>query len=224
MNMLARISAPEALLERPDAAKAPARVEMVLVEPAAPLPAPAIGWRRQAAPSPEAAAFTLLHREERLAILLSRRASRLAALSGTWLSAVDALLPAASPAAAAARDEAGRRAALRRYAILYRLDRGGIAVAEEARLAAAGFSEAQAETIRALVEHFDISWAPPAKAWKRVAILAAIAAGGTFLLDRWLGRGVGDPAVAWLLSIVIACGIASFLSVTAHPRGGQRYR
>ena len=223
MNMLARI--PETLLEREP------KVHLVLLDtpPPAAAPAPAepkpAVYRPARAPSAaEEAAFALLDREERLEILLSRGTGRLRVLAGSWVASLDRILPAPSPDGALARERAARFAALRRYAVLHRLERGGLAFEEEARLIHAGYTEAQAEVIRALVERFDDGWTRPNAAWRRVAGWFAIACGGGWLLDRWLAAGVDDPYVALLLAIVITAGMVSFLAVSAHPAGRRGRR
>ena len=179
---------------------------------------------RQDARALSGAEVELLDREERVAILLSRRSSRLAALSGSWLAALDRKLPALSPQSAEARSRQAALAALRRFAILYRLDRGGLAFEEEDRLARAGYSDAQAEVVRALVERFNQDWSPPAAPWKRTAIWVGLGIAGVFGLDRWLDAGIDDPYVALILSIVMVSAITSFVSVSAHPAGGPGAR
>jgi hypothetical protein len=178
-------------------------------------------------PAPaEAAALSLLDREERILILLSRTRSRLSGLAGSWAAAAERYLPAPSAESAEARSRKARLAALGRYAILYRLDLGGLAFDEDERLARAGYSEAQAEAVRTLVRRFDLGWSPPRGGWGKSAAFLALASGGTFLLERWLATGVDDTLLAWLLALVLATAAASFLAVIAHPveTGGRQYR
>src|SRR4051794_33262709 len=110
MNMMSPIEVPQAKLERR--------------ETAATIEAKAIAADRAA---------SSLDREERVAILLSRRSSRLAALAGSW-----GRIPAAQRPEAGFGPSRSKLAALRRFAILYRLDGGGLAFEEEERLARFG--------------------------------------------------------------------------------------
>jgi hypothetical protein len=219
MNMLARISAAPVLERAPDAASA----RLLDLRPhlhasaTSHLASPSLG-------SEEAAALALLDREERVLILLSRGGSRLAALAGSWAAAAESRLPALSAEAAEAQARQSRLAALRRYAILYRLDRSGLAFEEDERLDRAGYSEAQAEAVRFLVEQLDRSWSRPRGRWGKSLAFAALAIAGTFGLYRWLEQAVDDRLLSLLLAIVIATAIASFLSVTAHPAGAARTR
>jgi hypothetical protein len=218
MNLLARIESAPRDLPMP----LPAGEPCLLRFP----PQPArVAEAQASAPTPaEAAALSLLDREERILILLSRTRSRLSGLAGSWAAAAERHLPAPSAESAEARSRKARLAALVRYAILYRLDRGGLAFEEDERLARAGYSDAQAEAVRALVHRFDLGWSPTRGGWGKSAGFLALAAGGTFLLQRWFAAGVDDSLLAWLLAIVLATATASIIAVTAHPGGPGGYR
>ena len=219
MNMLARFSAsaqlervPEDLLDLRRAAAGPAAGI-----------APVYGTRPVALGSPEEeAAYTLLGRDERVLVLLSRDGSRLSALAGSWAASAESFLPALSAESQEARERQARLAVLRRFAILYRLDRSGLAFEEERRMAAAGYSDAQLAAVRFLVEHFDRGKLRPGSRWTRSLAFLGLAGVGAWALQSRIGPAIDDTLLAWLLSILAATAIASFLSVTAHPREGRR--
>jgi hypothetical protein len=208
MNMLVRIPTPAAIVREPQSS-------FVRVRADASEAADTFASRE------EAQAFTLLTRDERILILLSRTRSRLSALAVSGVSAIEALLPVLSPEAAAARKQAARLTALARFAILYRLDRSGLDFAEDARIARAGYSDVQVEAVRFLVGHFDRDWSPPRARWGKSAAFLALAGGGAWLTQLWIGAAIGDPLLAWLLAILAATASASFVAVTAHPSGSR---
>ena len=219
MNMLARFSG-SALLERE-----PQDLLDLRRAPAGPVAetAPAFATRPFAFKSPEEeAAYTLLARDERVLVLLSRDGSRLSAHAGSWAASAESFLPALSAESQEARERQARLAALRRFAILFRLDRSGLAFEEEKRMAAAGYSDAQLAAIRFLVERFDRGELRPGSRWTRSLAFLGLAGAGAWALQSRIGPAIDDALLAWLLSLLAATAIASFLSVTAHPREGRR--
>ena len=84
-------------------------------------------------------------------------------------------------------------------------------------MAAAGYSDAQLAAVRFLVEHFDRGELRGGARWTRSLAFLGLAGVGA-----WIGPAIDDTLLAWLLSILAATAIASFLSVTAHPREGRR--
>ena len=219
MNMLARFSG-SALLERE-----PQDLLDLRRAPAGPVAetAPAFATRPFAFKSPEEeAAYTLLARDERVLVLLSRDGSRLSAHAGSWAASAESFLPALSAESQEARERQARLAALRRFAILFRLDRSGLAFEEEKRMGAAGYSDAQLAAIRFLVERFDRGELRPGSRWTRSLAFLGLAGVGAWALQSRIGPAIDDALLAWLLSLLAATAIASFLSVTAHPREGRR--
>jgi hypothetical protein len=229
MNMLTRISASDLLEREPVDLPEMAAVEPIAadapVQPAArprnarrPLPQRTIAY---VSPEEEAA-LTLLSREERILVLISRGSSRLAMLAASWAGGVERRLPASDEEQAVARAERTRHNALRRFAILYRLEGSGIAFEEEARMQAAGYSDAQIDAVRFLVSRFDRSWSPPRARWSKSLAFLALTIAGAWLLESWIGPAIDDTLLAWMLSIIAATATASFMAVTAHPAGASR--
>lgn len=120
-----------------------------------------------------------------------------------------------------------RLEALRRYAVLHRLQGPRLPLEEAARLRHTGVSDRQAAAVRAIVDAFHAP-SHPARGGRSALVAAAplLAIGGigallVILLDRWLTAQLDDPLGALLLSILMTTGFASFLSVAGHPRGGR---
>jgi hypothetical protein len=114
-----------------------------------------------------------------------------------------------------------RLEALRRYAILYRLEGAKLSEGEEARLLGLGYSATQAATVRAMVDAMDFR-APRKRGWPTGLVLLAILASAIILLDTWLARQVDDPLSALVVTIALVTGVASMLAVSAHPRARIR--
>ncbi|HEX4739170.1 MAG TPA: hypothetical protein VH331_16590 [Allosphingosinicella sp.] len=112
-----------------------------------------------------------------------------------------------------------RLEALRRYALLYRIEGAALKLEEDARLRGAGFSDRQAEAARALVD----AHAPHRRERMRGegrlvgAALLAIAAAAILFIDRWLARQVDDRLGALLITILLVTWIVSIAAVTSHP-------
>jgi hypothetical protein len=154
-----------------------------------------------------------LDRTERSAVLLSRddgRASLAGNRAGAWLGR---LISGSHPSARLSGD---RLEALRRYAILYRLEGAKLPAGEEARLLGLGYSGAQAASVRAMVDAMDLR--PRRKrGWLTGLVLLAVAASAVTLLDAWLARQVDDPLSALVVTIALVTGVVSMLAVSAHP-------
>ena len=123
-----------------------------------------------------------------------------------------------------------RLEALRRYAILHRLQGTRLSDEEAARLRGTGFSDRQAAAVRAIVDSFHAPSRPAgAERPARTAMAALLAMGAigavlVILLDRWLSTQLDDPLGALIISILVTTGFVSFLSVAGHPHGGRRPR
>jgi hypothetical protein len=159
-----------------------------------------------------------LDRTERSAVLLSlgdRRNSLGGDRPKNWLGR---LVSGARPSA---RLSGERLEALRRYAILYRLDGAKLPAGEEARLLGLGYSRVQAASVRAMVDAKD-SRVPRKRRWPTGLVLLAAIGAAIALLDSWLARQVDDPLSALVVTIALVTGIASMLAVSAHPRARGR--
>ena len=93
-----------------------------------------------------------------------------------------------------------RLEALRRYAVLHRLQGSSLSREEDARLTGTGFTDRQAEAVRAIVDAFQDPSRPAragGSARAATAALFAVSAVGAalvLLLDRWLTRAARRPA------------------------------
>ncbi len=112
-----------------------------------------------------------------------------------------------------------RLEALRRYALLYRLEGAALPLEEDRRLREAGFADRQAEAARALVDAR--ARRPEARAGAGakgiMAALVAIGAAASFLTDRWLAHQVDDPLAAHVVTIMLVTWLVSITAVTGHP-------
>ena len=165
---------------------------------------------------PAAASSGALGEAEKAALLASfadGRASLAAAGLGRRVGrAIFGLRPPVRLAAA-------RLEALRRYALLYRLEGAALPLDEDMRLREAGFSDRQAEAARALVD----AQSPhrrerPGKGGAMIpAALLAAGAALAFLIDRWLAHQVDDPLAAHVVTILLVTSLVSIIAVTGHP-------
>ena len=114
---------------------------------------------------------------------------------------------------------AARLEALRRYALLYRLEGAALPLEEDKRLREAGFSDRQADAARALVD----AQSPrrSARPWLSGATIGAalLAAGAAlaFMIDRWLAQQVDDRLAAHVMTILLVTWIVSIVAITGHP-------
>ncbi|HEY0313256.1 MAG TPA: hypothetical protein VGC56_12265 [Allosphingosinicella sp.] len=172
------------------------------------VPAPELAPRRLGRPERDAIALALS--EGRTALLLGR-VSRL--LGRLWLGMND------EPVFAAERIEA-----IRRYAVRYRLEGGGLALAEDDRLRAAGVDEVDAAELRALVDGHAAD-APKRRPGRLAAqllgalLIAAIPMLGAAILYLWLAGQVEDRLSALVVSIILVVAIVSPAALAGHPSG-----
>ena len=140
-----------------------------------------------------------------LASFVDGRASLAAA--AVRLPAVRALFDLRPPA----RLAAARLEALRRYAVLYRLEGAALPLDEDSRLREARFSDRQAEAARALVDARSPYNAARARAGGATIAAALLAAGAvaTLLIDRWLARQVDDSLSAHIMTILMVTWLVS---------------
>jgi uncharacterized protein (DUF2147 family) len=189
----------------------------VAVRPAIPMP------DRPLRPAPEAVSATAeLSRDEWTAVLLSAHDGRRSLLVGRTRGRLGRFFLGERRSA---QLTSTRLEALRRYAVLYRLQGAGLAWEEDARLRAAGFSDRQAEAVRAIVDSFGGPKRADGAAWGATATLlavTAISATPVLLVDRWLAAQLDDQLGALMLSILMTTGFVSFLCVAGHPHGGNR--
>jgi hypothetical protein len=171
-------------------------------------PAPELAPRRLGRPERDAIALAL--REGRTALLLGRVARVFGRL---WLGMND------EPVFAAERIEA-----IRRYAVRYRLEGDGVALAEDDSLRAAGVDELESAELRAIVD------ARPAKTPARprrhlvpqllgALLLSAIPMLGAAILYSWFSGEVEDRLSALVVSIVLVVALASPVALAVHPSG-----
>jgi hypothetical protein len=173
-----------------------------------------------AAPAPELAPRRL-GRPERDAIALALSAGRTALLLGRlsrvfgrlWLGMND------EPVFAAKRIEA-----IRRYAIRYRLEGGGLALAEDDRLRDAGLDALEATELRAIVDAHAAQKpkrrpGPVAGQLLGALLLAAVPLMGGAILYSWLAGQVEDRLSALVVSIVMVVAFVSPVALAGHPSG-----
>jgi hypothetical protein len=171
-------------------------------------PAPELAPRRLGRPERDAIALALS--EGRMALLLGRVARVFGRL---WLGMNE------EPVFAAERIES-----IRRYAVRYRLEGGGLALAEDERLRAAGLDALEAAELRAIVDA-DAAEAPNRRSRHLAArllgalLLAAFPMLGAGMLYSWLAGEVEDRLSALVLSIVLVVALVSPVAVAAHPSG-----
>ncbi|MEA3001664.1 MAG: hypothetical protein QOH81_452 [Sphingomonadales bacterium] len=215
MNMIATLAPDTA---RP-AAAVPADLALAYLRAA---PAAAEPPSASAAPSPETDAISetaALTREEWTSVLLSVRDDRrsLRAVRARGRLGRFFFGNRRSPHLTSERLEA-----LRRYAVLHRLDGGRLSAEEDQRLRRAGFSELQAGAVRAIVETFEAPARAAGAARSGRGVTAALLALSALLvtfIDRWLARQLDDSLGALLLSILMTISLVSFLSIAGHPHG-----
>jgi len=171
-------------------------------------PAPELAPRRLGRPERDAIALALS--EGRTALLLGRVARVFGRL---WLGMND------EPVFAAERIEA-----IRRYAVRYRLEGGGLALAEDDRLRAAGLDEIEAAELRAIVDTH-ASEAPKRRPGRLIGqllgalLIAAIPMLGAAILYSWLADQVEDRLSALVVSIVLVVALVSPVALAGHPSG-----
>ena len=164
----------------------------------------------------QAAAVTSpLSGEEQRAVLASLadgRASIGAASFGRFARGFFGLRPAAALAGE-------RLEALRRYALLYRLEGAALTLDEDTRLRGAGFSDRQTEAARALVDAHASHRRERARGGGRLMAVAllAVAAAAIVLIDEWLARQVDDRLGALMITIMLVTWIVSIAAITSHP-------
>ncbi|MDB5691034.1 MAG: hypothetical protein JWO81_97 [Alphaproteobacteria bacterium] len=111
--------------------------------------------------------------------------------------------------------------ALRRYALLYRLEGAGLSFAEDKMLLRAGLSERDLAAVRAIVDAAAIAFRTPTRRRLRSVLtgglLLSAALLSAWLLDAWLARQVDDGLSALMVAIMMVTGIVSMLAVSAHP-------
>ena len=158
--------------------------------------------------------------EEQGAVLASLGDGR----ASIGMSAFDRIVRAFFGLRPAAPLAGARLEALRRYALLYRLRGAPLPPAEQARLRGAGFCERQAEAARALVDaHATLRRTRPRGGGRLVgALLFALAAAATLLIDQWLARQVDDGPSALIITIMLVTWIVSIAAITSHPHIGRR--
>jgi hypothetical protein len=146
------------------------------------------------------------------ASLTDGRASIAAGAFGRMVRAFFGLRPAAAFAGE-------RLEALRRYALLYRLEGAALKLDEDARLRGTGFSERQAEAARTLVDAHAPYRRERTRAGGRLvgAALLVLAAAAILFIDQWLARQVDDRLGALLITIMLVTWIVSIAAVTGHP-------
>ena len=171
-------------------------------------PAPELAPRRLGRPERDAIALAL--NEGRTALLLGRVARVFGRL---WLGLND------EPVFAAERIEA-----IRRYAVRYRLEGSGLALAEDDRLRAAGVDEIEAAELRAIVDaHAAVrTTRRPGRLLGQLLgglLLAAIPVMGATILYSWLATQAEDRLSALVVSIVLVVAIVSPVALAGHPSG-----
>jgi hypothetical protein len=171
-------------------------------------PAPELAPRRLGRPERDAIALAL--NEGRTALLLGRVARVFGRL---WLGMND------EPVFAAERIEA-----IRRYAVRYRLEGGGLALAEDDRLRAAGVDELEAAELRATVDASAAETPKPrpgrlAGQLLGALLIAAIPMLGAAILYSWLAGQVEDRLSALVVSIVLVVALVSPVALAGHPSG-----
>jgi hypothetical protein len=199
MNMIAKIAAPATLADRP-------------------------ALQPSAARDPVAAndATASLSPADRIAILVSRTDGRGSLAATSVRTLIGGLFGFRRRLHLAGE----RLEALRRYAILYRLEGAGLSLAEDDRLMRAGVSARQARSVRALVDAMEN--APPAATRGRArsvlngALLLAAAGTSVTLIDLWLARQVDDALSALMVTIMFVTGVVSMLAVSAQPGPPRR--
>lgn len=153
--------------------------------------------------------------QERAAVLVSLRDSRASATRSRPRSRLMRILFGQGRRASLAD---GRLEALRRYAILYRLEGTALSGEEDARLLVAGISERAVAAARALVDaHYMPVRKGPRVPWTLAAIIGLAGLGAAFLY-RWLAAQFADPAGALIVTILLATWAVSFAAVTGHPQ------
>jgi hypothetical protein len=172
------------------------------------VPAPELAPRRLGRPERDAIALALS--EGRTALLLGRVARVFGRL---WLGMND------EPVFAAERIEA-----IRRYAVRYRLEGGGLALGEDDRLRAAGVDEIEAAELRAIVDAHAAE--KPARRSGHLLgqllaalLLAAVPMMGAAILYSWLASQVEDRLSALVVSIVLVVALVSPVALAGHPSG-----
>jgi hypothetical protein len=150
---------------------------------------------------------------ERQAVLVSRNDDLRSLRSSGRGDRVKALVFGARPARRLADD---RLEAIRRYALLYRINNGELARAEVAAAQAAGLSAAKLAIIRLMVDR----WRAPAAGRRPTAYAApAILLLATALpLQAWLSEETGDGLIALILVLVALITAVALLSTKGSRR------
>jgi hypothetical protein len=155
-----------------------------------------------------------LDRAEQAAILLSQSDGR-RSLGGHRASAWLGRLVSGAPRST--RLGGDRLEALRRYAILYRLEGARLSPDEDRSLLRHGYSARQTVSIRFMVDSMDAP-SPRRRGSAGGLILLASVAAAIYLLDAWLARQVDDPLSALVVTIALVTGLVSMVAVSAHPK------
>jgi hypothetical protein len=154
--------------------------------------------------------------QERAAVLVSLRDSRASAARSRRRSRFMRIVFGQRRRISLADD---RLEALRRYAILYRLEGAALSREEEERLLGAGLSDRHATAARALVDaHYMPVRDRPRVPWTLAAMVGLAGLGATFLY-RWLAAQFADSAGALIVTIMLAAWVVSFAAITGHPQG-----
>jgi hypothetical protein len=193
MNMITAVARPLSAAERP------------------PLPPPQFPTADTAAASGDALSKT--EQATLLASLADDRASVATTTSGRPLVRVLFGFPPPVRLAGA------RLEALRRYAVLYRLEGAALPPEEDSRLRKAGFSDRQVEAARGLIDARFQYEAAGTRAGGKTITAALLATGATaaFLIDRWLAHQVDDTLSAHIMTIMLVTWLVSMGAITSHP-------
>ncbi|HEX4737074.1 MAG TPA: hypothetical protein VH331_05895 [Allosphingosinicella sp.] len=158
----------------------------------------------------------VLGREERAAVLTSLRDGRPSAAGSRWRTRVARIFFGLRPPVSLGNR---RLEALRRYAVLYRLESSAMSVEEDERLLDSGLSVRHATAIRALVDAYYVpERSLPRVPWTMAAMVALVLVAAASLY-RWLAAQFDDSAGALIVTILLATWVVSISAITAHPHG-----